>query len=114
MHDFSLLEIEQVIGCAKHFLHFWRMFLNIIKTSRNITAYNSFYSSSIHDNFLFLWRKNEEPAHTIIVTGWDASCRPTSCHNSCSYLILVPIEITDVNGDRELKMYVLTKSCLLQ
>ena len=72
--------------------------MNLIKTSRNTKAYNCYYRSSTHDNFLFLLRKNEEQAHTTIVTGWDASYGPTCCHNSCSYQILVLVEIMDVNG----------------
>ena len=52
--------------------------------------------------FVFLLRKNKERAHTIIVTRCDASYRPICCHNSYSYQILVPIEITDVDRDRRI------------
>ena len=44
-------------------------------------------------------RVKEEPAHTIIVTGQEAFYRLACCDNPCSYQIIVPVEITDVNGE---------------
>ena len=58
-------------------------------------------------NFLFLFRKNKECTHTIILTRDDASYRPTCGHILYSYQILVLIEIKDADGDRQLIFHVL-------
>ena len=85
-----------------------------LKHPKTLHTINCDHKSNTHKrNCIFNWKK-EEPTHTIIVTGRDASYQLTCCHNLCSYQIIVPVEITDMNGERYLKMYVLTKSCLLR
>ena len=44
-------------------------------------------------------RAKEEPVHTIIVTAQNAFYWLACCDNPCSYQIIVPVEITDANGE---------------
>ena len=50
----------------------------------------------------------------MILAGDDASYKLTCDHKPCSYQHIVLVEITDMNGKSYLKMFVLTKSFLLQ
>ena len=73
MHDFSFLEIKQVDWLCYAFSKFLE---GVFESNKNIQKHNSIqfhHMPNIHSNFVFLLRENEMRAHTIIVTGQDAS-----------------------------------------
>ena len=96
-----LLVIKQVIVRLHNIIIFEGCFgIETSKKKKTLWTINCDRKTSIHKSIVLFNRKNEDPAHTIILTGWDASYRLTCCHNSCSYQIIVPVEIMDVNGER--------------
>ena len=71
-----------------------------LKHPKTLQTINCDHKLNVHMKNRIFNEKDKEPAHTIIVSEQDASYRLGCCHNSCSYQIIVPVEITDVNGQR--------------